>query len=150
MSKITVNRKEKALTKMELRQRYLPWKLLRFLKAVLNGVFQKIISTDKQIFNISNNVSSIVIYRSSHRKCSVRKGVLWNFAKVTGKYLCQSLYFNKVRSVNFIKLEAEAQVFSSFPKFLRTLFFQSMSGRPFLNIRRYFIHLAWRITSLQE
>ena len=34
--------------------------------------------------------------RSSHRRCSVRKGVLRNFAKFTGKHLCQSLYFNKV------------------------------------------------------
>ena len=34
--------------------------------------------------------------RSSHRRCSVRKGILRNFAKFTGKHLCQSLCFNKV------------------------------------------------------
>ena len=34
--------------------------------------------------------------RSSHRGCSVRKGVLKNFAKFSGKHLCQSLFFNKV------------------------------------------------------
>ena len=34
--------------------------------------------------------------RSSHRGCSVKKGVLRNFAKFTGKHLCQSLFFNKV------------------------------------------------------
>ena len=28
--------------------------------------------------------------KSSHRKCSVKKGVLRNFAKFTGKHLCQS------------------------------------------------------------
>ena len=28
--------------------------------------------------------------------CSVRKDVLKNFAKLTGKHLCQSLFFNKV------------------------------------------------------
>ena len=61
MRKITVNRKDKALTKMELRHRYFPWKLLRFLKVILNGVFQKFISTDKQILNISNKVTSIVL-----------------------------------------------------------------------------------------
>ena len=33
--------------------------------------------------------------RSSHRKCSTRKGVLKNFGKFTGKDLCQSLFFNK-------------------------------------------------------
>ena len=35
-------------------------------------------------------------FRSSHKRCSVRKGVLRNFAKFTGKYLCQSLFFNQV------------------------------------------------------
>ena len=40
--------------------------------------------------------------RSSHRRCSVKKGVLRNFAKFTGKHLCQSLFFNKV-PVNFAK-----------------------------------------------
>ena len=32
----------------------------------------------------------------SHRRCSVRKGVVRNFAKFAGKHLCQSLFFNKV------------------------------------------------------
>ena len=34
--------------------------------------------------------------QSSHRRCSVRIYVLRNFAKLTGKHLCQSLCFNKV------------------------------------------------------
>ena len=34
--------------------------------------------------------------RISHRRCSVKKGVLGNFAKFTGKHLCQRLVFNKV------------------------------------------------------
>ena len=38
----------------------------------------------------------LVIFKSRHRRCSVRKGVLKNFAKFTGKHLCQSLFFNKV------------------------------------------------------
>ena len=36
--------------------------------------------------------------RSSHQRCSGKKGVLRNFAKFTGKHLCQSLFFNKVAS----------------------------------------------------
>ena len=52
-------------------------------------------------------------YRSSHRRCSVRKGVLRNFVKLTGKHLCQSLFFNKAAGLcNFIKKETMAQVFS--------------------------------------
>ena len=35
-------------------------------------------------------------FRSSHWACSVGKGVLRNFAKFTGKHLCQGLFFNKV------------------------------------------------------
>ena len=34
--------------------------------------------------------------RSNHQRCSIKKGVLRNFTKFTGKYLCQSLFFNKV------------------------------------------------------
>ena len=34
--------------------------------------------------------------RSSHRRCSVKKGFLRSFAKFTGKHLRQSLFFNKV------------------------------------------------------
>ena len=35
-------------------------------------------------------------YRSSHKRGSVRKGVLRNFSKFTVKHLGQSLFFNKV------------------------------------------------------
>ena len=37
-----------------------------------------------------------LIDRSSHWKCSARKGAFGNFAKFTGKHLCQSFFFNKV------------------------------------------------------
>ena len=39
------------------------------------------------------------ISRSSHWKCSVKKGIFKNFEKFTGKKLCQSLFFNKVAGV---------------------------------------------------
>ena len=46
--------------------------------------------------------------------CSIRKGVLRNFAKFTGKHLCQSLFFNKVAGLacSFMKQETLTQVFS--------------------------------------
>ena len=40
-----------------------------------------------------------------------KKGVIKNFAKLTGKHLCQSPLFNKVAS-NFIEKETLTQVFS--------------------------------------
>ena len=47
------------------------------------------------IFRSKQNIFSFCS-RSSHRRCSVRNGVLRNFANFTGKHLCQSLFFNKV------------------------------------------------------
>ena len=51
--------------------------------------------------------------RSSRPDVFCEKGVLRNFAKFTGKHLCQSLFFNKVAGLSLIKKEALAQVFSS-------------------------------------
>ena len=59
-------------------------------------------------------LNSFLAMKLSHRRCFVKKGVLKNFAKLTGKHLCQSLFLNKVagRACNFIKKETLAQVFS--------------------------------------
>ena len=48
-------------------------------------------------------------------KVFLRKGVLRIFAKFTGKYLCQRLFFNNVagQACNFIKRETLAQVLLS-------------------------------------
>ena len=90
----------------------------------------------------------MIIFRSSHRRCSVRKSVLKNVAKFTRKRLCQSLFFIKLQAEArvsfFIKLQAEACDLTKkkrkrrglwrrcFPvssaKFLRTLFLQNTSG----------------------
>ena len=51
--------------------------------------------------------------RSSRPDVFCQKGVLRNFAKFTGKHLCQSLFFNKVAGLacNFIKKETLARFF---------------------------------------
>ena len=45
-----------------------------------------------------NFYASMTKHRSSRRMCFVRRGVLRKLAKFTGKYLCQSLPFNKAAS----------------------------------------------------
>ena len=40
--------------------------------------------------------------RCSHRRCSARRSVLRNFAKVAGKHLCQGLFFNRVAGQPFL------------------------------------------------
>ena len=50
-------------------------------------------------------VSLVSFVRSSRPEVFCKKGVLRNFAKFTGKHLCQGLFFNKKRCfpVNFAK-----------------------------------------------
>ena len=73
----------------------------------------------------------ITTSRSSHQRCSIRKGVLRNFAKFTGKHLCQSLFFNEVavlRHATFLKKGLWRRCFPvNFKKILRTLFLQNTS-----------------------
>ena len=67
--------------------------------------------------------------RSSRQEVFCKKGVLRNFVKLTGKHLCQSLFFNKVADLKYIKKETLEQLFfCEFCKILRTLFLQNTSG----------------------
>ena len=73
-----------------------------------------------------------VIVRRSHWRCSVKKGALRNFAKLTGKHLCQRLFFNRVagRLAILLKKSLWHRYFPvNFTKFLRTPFLQNTSGR---------------------
>ena len=62
------------------------------------------------------------------KKVFFKKGVLKNLAKFTGKRLCQSLFFNKGKTLkrknNFIKKETLAQLFSfEFSEIFKNSFF---------------------------
>ena len=71
-------------------------------------------------------------------RCSVKKGVLENFSKFTGKHLRQGLFFNKVaglRPATLLKKRLWHKWFPvNFAKFLRT---------PFLRE-----HLRWLLMNL--
>ena len=72
------------------------------------------------------------------RKCSVKKGVRRNFAKFTGKHLCQRLFFNKVAGLcNFIKKESLAKALSceSCEISKNTPFLQNTSGGCFYDLK---------------
>ena len=70
-------------------------------------------------------VYKTVLHRSRHRRCSLRKGVLRNLVKFTGKHLRQSLFFNKVAGpCSFIEQETLAQIFScEFYEISKNIFF---------------------------
>ena len=78
------------------------------------------------------------IYRSSHRRCSMKEGVLKNCAKFTGKHLCQSPFFNKVAGLwrgILLKKTLWHRCFPvNFAKFIRTPFLQNTTGRLLLNL----------------
>ena len=60
----------------------------------------------KLLHNVESNMENILRvshilqiirlkHKSSHQSCPVKKSVLKNYPKFTGKYLCQSLFLNK-------------------------------------------------------
>ena len=92
---------------------------------------------------IKNN--SLVIWpvlEAITQRRSVRKGVPRNFEKLTGKHLCQSLFFNKVvclRPATLLKKRLWHMCLPvNFAKFLRTTFWQNTSGRLLLQFLIFF------------
>ena len=79
--------------------------------------------------------------RSSHQRCSVRKGVLRNFTKFPRKHLCQSLFLIKLqnsRPATLLKKRLWHKCFPvNFVRFLRTPFSQSTYWRLLLDL--YFL-----------
>ena len=71
-----------------------------------------------------NDIQNTQTGTSSRPEVFCKKGVLRNFAKFTGKYLCQSLFFIKVAGWSrLIKRDTVAQVFScEFCKISRNTF----------------------------
>ena len=66
------------------------------------------------------------IFRSGHRRCSLKKGTIRNFTKFTGKNLYQSLFFKKVADLTciIIKKENLTQVFfCEFYEISKNIFF---------------------------
>ena len=63
---------------------------------------------------ISIGIDTFGITRSSHRRCSLKKGVLRDFTKSTGKHQCQGLFFNKatdLRPTTLLKRDSDTGVF---------------------------------------
>ena len=56
-----------------------------------------------QVNNRSSRQEVFCYNRSSPQRCSIETSVLKNFAKFTGKYLCQSLFFDKVAGLRQIE-----------------------------------------------
>ena len=68
--------------------------LLKKQKEMLLAIASKLLHQilDKLVDDSTTNSTTEAVAR----RCSVKKGVLRNFAKFTGKHLFQGLFFNKV------------------------------------------------------
>ena len=84
---------ERFVSQLPLLPKLAGWQLIIFVK--LYPIFVK-------LYPICVKFSSILVLASKTmtepvtQRCSVRNGVLRNFAKFIGKHLCQSLFFKKV------------------------------------------------------
>ena len=77
--------------------------------------------------------------RSSHQRCSIKKGVLRNFAKFLRKRLCQSLFFNKVAGLRAAILLKKRLWHTCFP-----MNFAKFQTAPFLQ------NTSWRLLLMQS
>ena len=82
---------------------------------------------------MENGKANHILDKSSHRKCSVRKDVVRNFAKFTGNHLCQGLFMPGPKTL--IKKRFWHRCFAvnvemlKFANCLRTTFLQNISRR---------------------
>ena len=89
--------------------------------------------------NLNQKLTSeiLTVVRSRQQRCSETKGALRNFTKSTGKYLCQSLFFNRVAVLSpatILKKRFWYRCFPvNFPKVVRTPFLWNTSGRQLLS-----------------
>ena len=87
--------------------------------------------------------SKFLPFRSSHQSCSIKNGVPGNLAKLTGKNLCQSLFFNEVACLSPAILSKKRLLHRSFPvnfaKSQEHLFLQNTSSGCFCTSHVFFI-----------
>ena len=93
--------------------------------------------------------------RNSHPEVFIIKGALRNFAKLTEKHLCQSLFFNKLAALSPATLLKKSLRYRCFPvnfaKFLRTPFIIEhlrMTSSDILKVRKIFIRSLERLLSI--
>ena len=81
------------------------WRKTTHLSLVFQQGFFKVFLLEKKLGSIVFRslckatevfISFLRHWKRSHQRCSLKKCVLKNFVKFTGKHLCQSIFFNKI------------------------------------------------------
>ena len=81
---------------------------------------------------------SLINYRSSHLRYSIKKGFLKNFSKFTGKHLCSESPLPELMPTALLKRRLRHRCFPvNFAKFLRTPFLRNTSGLLLLQLQYF-------------
>ena len=89
-----------------------------------------------------------IIFRRSRPEVFCKRSVLRNFAKFTGKQLCQGLFFKIVYEKNFFKKNTLAQVFScEFCEISKNIFFTEHLRWLLPNLKSFLVSYCWLWTS---
>ena len=96
--------------------------------------------------------NSSTIFRSSHRRCSIKKAILKHFVIFTGKHLCWGLFFNKVaghQACDFIKKRLQHRYFlAKIGRFIRTPILKKICER--LHFWKVFCENVFQIKTQQN
>ena len=94
------------------------------IHVIVITIFNVFLLPDKDKNAINNGKHFVLFhFRRSCPEVFCKKGVPWNFTKFTGKHLCQSLFFNKIKlhTSGLLKKRLWHRCFPvNFAKFLRT------------------------------
>ena len=92
--------------------------------------------------------------RSSQQRCSVRKGILRNFEKFTGKHLCQVLFYNKVAGSEHATLLKKRLWHRCFPinfaKFPKTSFHRTPLNNCFSTMQHFLAENPSKVLNVQQ
>ena len=101
-----------------------------FYMVIISCFLSRLMVLSFLIFTVLEKIYFFNADRSSHQRCSVKKGVLKNFANFLGKHLYWSLFLIKLQAYNFIKKRLRQRCFPvQFAKILRTSILKNICER---------------------
>ena len=93
---------------------------------ILDNQGRLVLNDKKHLRHTMNHIDLVGLFRSSHRRCSVKKSIPKNFANFTGEHLRWIL----LQACNFIKKRFQHWCFPvKFSKFLRTSILKNICER---------------------
>ena len=120
----------------------MPW---QSSECIFHSTYTEILNmAGSEYARVTQGSKYAAISRSSHWRSFVRKVVLRNFAKFTGKHLYQGLFFNKETGTNVLQWICEIS---------KKIFLQNTSLQLLVNLTEYILmrpEYAWICLNLRQ